>query len=66
MNARTPSKNKFRKEPQHTPITGDKVRLNNGLFFKSPSSIRHDNATGRGSDMSYGYTPQRNPDFVQL
>ena len=66
MNVRTPRTNKYRKEPQHTPIIGDKVRLNNGLFYTNSSSIKHDNATGREVDMSYGYRPQRNPEFLQL
>ena len=57
--------NKYRKEPQRTPVIGDNVSLPHGLFMTNYSSNRYDVATGRGDDMML-YNPQRTPNFVQL
>ena len=57
--------NKYRKEPQRTPVIGDNVSLPYGLFMTNMSGSRYDRATGRGENMML-YNPQRTPNLVQL
>ena len=57
--------NKYRKEPQRTPVIGDNVRVPRGLFMTNMSGSRYDSATGRGESMMM-YNPQRTPNLVQL
>ena len=59
------SSNKYRKEPQRTPLIGDNVRVPRGLFMTNMSGGRYDSATGRGEYMML-YNPQRTPNLVQL